>query len=202
MREHEEWSPEKVTQPRAYVIAHGNSAVVRDCVTSLKRHAWPYEISPAVDGRTITDQDWHKIGVRMSPTAGKLPRRPGAQGCWFSHWRLWNLCVATSQPMVILEHDAIVQGPWPTDLDFTQEIVKLYRTAPCKTKPELGVWSKGSHAYTVTPDQAQALIDRGHQWGASPVDKHIISGVIPWRFLDHDLVRLNPRRGPSTTSGL
>lgn len=189
-------------QPRAYVIAHAASPVVGDCVASLEQHAWPYEIAPAVDGGAITAQDWQRIGVAMSPTAGKLPRRPGAQGCWFSHFDLWLRCVQSDQPMIILEHDAVVEAPWPEDLDISQEIVKLYRTAECKTKPGLGTWSKGSHAYAITPDQAQALIDRARNWGASPVDKHMISGSIPWRFLDHDLVRLNRRRGPSTTSGL
>ena len=189
-------------QPTAHVIAHAGSRVVGDCVSSLRSHGWPYEIHPAVDGRAITDKDWQRIGVGMSPTAGKLPQRPGAQGCWFSHYGLWQRCVVTGTPMIILEHDAIAQAAWPADLDITTCIVKLYRTAACKTKPGLGTWSKGSHAYSLTPVQAQALLDRAHRWGASPVDKHIISGDIPWRFLDQDLVTLNKRRGPSSTSGL
>lgn len=189
-------------QPRAYVIAHAGSRVVDDCVASLRLHAWPYEISPAVDGHAVTADTWQRIGVIMSPTAGKLPQRPGAQGCWFSHFGLWQKCVKNDQPMIILEHDTLVQGAWPVDLDISDSIVKLYRSAPCKTKPNLGTWSKGSHAYSVTPDQADHLIERARRWGASPVDKHIISGDIPWRFLDQDLVLLNPRRGSSTTSHL
>lgn len=189
-------------QPRTYVIAHSRSTVVDQCLATLRCYGWPHEIWPAVDGRDITHLDWQRIGVIMSPTAGKLPRRPGAQGCWFSHYGLWQRCVEQAEPMIILEHDALVQAPWPQDLDITGDLVKLYSRAICKTKPGLGTWSKGSHAYSLTPAQAQALLDRAHDWGASPVDKHIISGAIPWRFLDRDLVQLNPRRGPSTTSGL
>ena len=184
------------------MIAHPGSRVVGDCRASLDRHGWSHEIWPAVDGRSITSKDWQRTGVIMSPTAGKLPRRPGAQGCWFSHYGLWQLCAAGAEPITILEHDAVAQAAWPQDLDMTQGIVKLYRQAACKTKPGLGTWSKGSHAYTITPEQAQALLDRAHTWGASPVDKHMISNEIPWRFLDQDLVLLNQRRGPSTTSGL
>lgn len=203
MCQHEVGQDQKeVNQPRAYVISHDTSKVIKDCLASLDMHKWSYEISPAVDGRRLTAGDWQEIGVSMSPTAGKLPSRPGAQGCWFSHWKLWTLCVDQQQPMVILEHDAIIKGAWPEDLAITDSIVKLYSTAPCKTKPGLGTWSKGSYAYTLTPDQAQKLINRAYRWGASPVDKHIISGEIPWRFLHYDLVLLNERRGPSTTSGL
>lgn len=174
--------------------------MLADCVRSLDRHGWLWEISPAVDGRTIGPEQWASIGVRMSATAGKLPRRPGAQGCWFSHWNLWQRAVQTNQAMIILEHDAVIQAAWPGDMDIDTEIVKLYATGHCKTKPGLGIWSKGSHAYTITPAQAQALIDRGHRWGASPVDKHIISGDIAWRFLGWDLVTLNSERGASSTS--
>ena len=187
-------------QPCSYVIAHAQSRVVAACVASLKQHSWPYEIYPAIDGRRITVRDWQRIGVTMSPTAGKLPQRPGAQGCWFSHFALWNMCVQNQRPMIILEHDAVIQHCWPQDLDIDTCIVKLYRVAPCKEKPGLGTWSKGAHAYTVTPGQAQNLLDRARRWGASPVDKHIISGDVPWRFCDQDLVCLNKQRGPSSTS--
>lgn len=190
-----------MNQPLCYVIAHASSRVIQDCIQSLDRHGWRFKIFQAVDGRSLTDQDWQRIGVKMSLTAGKLPKRPGAQGCWFSHFALWERAVDLDQPLVILEHDAMVQAAWPDGVDIEGCLLKLYRTAECKTKSGLGIWSKGSYAYTVTPYQAQQLIVRGREFGASPVDKHIISGSIPWRFLDHDLVRLHPRRGSSSTSG-
>lgn len=187
--------------PKAYIISHETSRVVKDCVESLEKHGWLFEKFNAIDGRIITEKDWSKIGVNMSPTAGKLPNRKGAQGCWFSHWKLWEKCIEEDVPIVILEHDAVILSSWPNDIDLDTCIVKLYRDAPCKTKDNLGVWSKGAHAYTVTPSQAKNLISRAKTFGASPVDKHIISDFIPWRFFDKDLVKLNPRREKSTTSG-
>lgn len=186
-------------QPMCHVISHATSRAIADCERSLETHGWQFQNFAAVDGNKITDGDWQSIDVKMSPTAGKLPQRLGAQGCWFSHWALWNLCVESSKPLIILEHDAVIQGPWPRDLDIETCIVKLYRSAPCKEKVGLGIWSKGTHAYTITPHQANKLIDRARDWGASPVDKHIISGSIPWRFHGQDLVTLNPSRGPSST---
>jgi hypothetical protein len=94
----------------------------------------------------------------------------------------------------------VVQGPWPQDLDIETQLVKLYRTAQCKVKPEFGRWSKGSHAYTVTPSQAARLIAFAQATPAQALDKHLGDGVLPWTFYSQDLVTLNPRRGPSITS--
>jgi len=188
-----------MNQPHCYVIAHPTSRVVNDCIASLKKHGWAFEVFPAVNGHTVTEQTWKSVGVQMSSN-GKMPRRPGAQGCWISHWRLWNRCVDTDRPIVILEHDAVVTAPWPTDLDIESTLVKLYTTAECKVNPAFGLWSKGSYAYTLTPAQAQRLIDYARTNGAQAVDKHLGEQVLPWRFHSKDLIVLNPHRGKSTTS--
>jgi GR25 family glycosyltransferase involved in LPS biosynthesis len=152
-----------------------------------------------VNGHSVTEQTWKSIGVQMSAN-GKMSRRPGAQGCWISHWRLWNRCVETAQPIVVFEHDAVVTAPWPEELDITQSLVKLYTTAECKVNPMFGLWSKGAHAYALTPDQAQTLISHARANGAQAVDKHLGEKVLPWKFHSTDLVVLNPRRDKSTTS--
>ena len=188
-------------QPQCYVIAHTSSPVVGDCVQSLEQHGWSYEIFPAVDGSRITALSWRTIGVTMSDQ-GKMPQRPGAQGCWMSHFSLWKRCRDLDQPIVIMEHDALVTAPWPADIDINTKLVKLYRGAECKTNPAFGLWSKGSHAYTVTPRQAQTLITDAREKQAQSLDKHLGNAVLPWTFYKEDLVVLNPRRGRSTTSPL
>lgn len=186
-------------QPCSYVIAHTSSPVVGECVQSLEQHGWPYKIISATDGQTITQRDWDRIGVRMSDT-GKMPSRPGAQGCWHSHFRLWRQCVELNEPIVVLEHDAVVTAPWPNTLDIETQLIKLYSTAECKLHPHFGLWSKGSHAYSLTPQQAQILITDAQTRGAQAVDKHLGDRVLPWTFLSYDLVVRNPRRVRSTTS--
>jgi hypothetical protein len=170
-------------------------------VQSLKRHGWTYEIFPAVDGHRVTLQDWSQIGVTMSQE-GKMTRRPGAQGCWLSHFALWQHCVKSNKPVVIMEHDALVTGPWPDDLNIDKQLVKLFSTAECKVNPAFGRWSKGAHAYTLTPAQAHILITDAQQRGAQAVDKHLGDMVLPWTFYHRDLVVLNPARGLSSTSPL
>jgi GR25 family glycosyltransferase involved in LPS biosynthesis len=186
-------------QPHCHVITHESSLVFDDCVKSLRLHAWNFTKVSAIDGHRITQEHWKKIRVSMNEQ-GKMPRRPGAQGCWHSHWALWNHCVESNEPIVIMEHDAVVNDIWPDDLDISNGVVKLFNTAECKVNPAFGRWSKGAHAYTLTPNQAQRLIDHARQHGAQAVDKHLGDLVVPWFFYSRDLVTLNPRRGPSSTS--
>jgi GR25 family glycosyltransferase involved in LPS biosynthesis len=188
-----------VNQPRCYIIAHSTSRVIQDCVASLRQNNWNFEIFPAVDGHQVSKQTWQDIGVEVSQE-GKMSRRPGAQGCWMSHWQLWNRCVQSQESVVILEHDAVVTGPWPVDLDIDTHLVKLYTQAECKVNPAFGRWSKGAHAYTLTPSQAQQLIAYAKNNGAQAADKHLGDLVLPWTFYTKDLVVLNPKRGPSSTS--
>jgi hypothetical protein len=99
-----------------------------------------------------------------------------------------------------MEHDAVVNGPWPMDIDVDDRLIKLYNSAECKDNPVFGRWSKGAHAYTVTPAQAQQLIDHARINGAQAVDKHLGTSVLAWTFYKTDLVTLNTNRGPSSTS--
>lgn len=186
-------------QPKCYVIAHPESRVINDCISSLQTYRWLYEIFPAVNGRGVTSESWRSIGIKLS-TDGKMNRRPGAQGCWLSHYALWNRCITTDTPIIVMEHDAVVTGTWPENLDIDSRLVKLYSNAECKVNPTYGRWSKGAHAYTVTPTQAHRLIEHAQDAGAQAVDKHLGESVLLWKFLNYDLVTLNPRRGPSSTS--
>ena len=190
-----------MTQPICYVIAHEGSRVIDNCIASLRKYNWKFEKFNAVNGQTITQADWQRIGIELSDK-GKMSRRPGAQGCWHSHYELWNKCLTANTPIVIMEHDAIVNGPWPDSLDIEPALVKLYVSAECKVNPVYGRWSKGAHAYTLTPKQALTLIEHARQHGAQAVDKHLGDLVLPWVFLDQNLVTLNPGRGPSSTSPL
>jgi GR25 family glycosyltransferase involved in LPS biosynthesis len=186
-------------QPTCYVISHQHSRVINDCIASLKKYNWKFEIFNAVDGQQITEADWKRIGIGMS-TEGKMPRRPGAQGCWHSHYALWDKCITTNTPIVVMEHDAVVNGPWPEELNIDDRLVKLFSSAECKVNTAFGRWSKGAHAYALTPKQASTLIQYAKINGAQAVDKHLGDLVLPWTFLNNDLITLNPKRGPSSTS--
>lgn len=190
-------------QPPCWIISLEHRPKSRQLLSalagSLDRWGWQYSVWPAVRGDLVTGRDWQHIGVDLH-TSGKLSRRPGAQGCWLSHWQLWQQ--VDDRGMIILEDDAVAEGAWQPDFADPGQMVKLTAETGTKTNPDTGRWSPGSHAYWIPRDLAQQLMLFSRVQGARAVDKQLGDRVLPWRFLGRNLFTLNPRRGPSTTSPL
>jgi GR25 family glycosyltransferase involved in LPS biosynthesis len=168
-----------------------------DCVTSGRTHNWNIQAWPAVDGKTLTPGHFSELNLKLNPET-KIAHRPGAQGCFLSHWALWHHCIELDQPIVILENDAIINEPIP-EFDATKGILKLHRDRGTKISAS-GTWSKGTHGYIIAPDHARQLIQALKTTQVRPSDKAIGSLFVTWRHSDRDIVTLNLNRGPSTTA--
>lgn len=190
-------------QPPCWIISlerrPKSRQLLSELTLSLDRWGWQYSVWPAVRGDLVTVRDWQDIGVDIH-SSGKLKQRPGAQGCWLSHWQLWHNI--DHRGMIILEDDAVAEGPWLPEIAEPDRMIKLTAETGTKTNPDTGRWSLGSHAYWMPGNLAQRLILFSREQGARAVDKQLGDRVLPWRFLGRDLFTLNPRRGPSTTSPL
>jgi hypothetical protein len=197
-------------QPLTFIIADCDShspnypISQRNLAQTLKQaeiHGWQCSVWPAVLGHTVTAEDWQRISVELLDR-GAIVKRPGARGCWFSHWGLWQHCVSIDQPIIILEHDAYVTAPWPADIDLDQCIWKLHRPDGRgeRINTITGEWSCGAWAYTLTPRFAQQLIDFSRANGAQAVDKQLGRAVVPWQYWSTDLVTHRPAVRSSTTS--
>ena len=151
----------------------------------------------AVEGLTLTDQDFAKQDLFLNPDT-TIYKRKGAQGCFMSHWNLWHHCVDQNQPIVVFESDAYITDVFP-DIDINKYLIKLHIDKGTKQSEVTGSWSKGAHAYTITPKQAQCLIDGIRQTEVKPVDKAIGDKIVAWKHLDFDLVP-QKKLGRSTTS--
>jgi GR25 family glycosyltransferase involved in LPS biosynthesis len=197
-------------QPLAFIIADTDphspyySVSQQNLAQTLKQarlHGWQCSVWPAVNGRGVTAEDWSRIGVELLDR-GAIVKRPGARGCWHSHWSLWQHCTDIDQPIVVLEHDAYITGPWPRDIDLEQSVWKLHRPDGRgeRVNTITGEWSCGAWAYTLTPRFAQSLIDFSRAHGAQAVDKQLGRSVIPWQYWPTDLVTHRPAVRSSTTS--
>jgi hypothetical protein len=197
-------------QPRVFVIADCDPRSPHYSVSqrNLARtqaqallHEWRTEVWPAVNGHAVTSADWKGIGVELLDR-GAIVHRPGARGCWFSHWGLWQHCLSTDQPVVILEHDAHINDAWPAGIDLDQCVWKLH--GPDGRGERLntitGEWSCGAWAYTLTPRFAGQLIDFSRINGAQAVDKQLGRLAVPWQYWSRDLVTHRPAVRASTTS--
>lgn len=198
-----------MTQPKTWIIAQTDpksrhyAASQQNLVATLasaRAWSWPVDIWPAVDGWTMDAGAWDRIGVQLLPR-GAIQKRPGAQGCFHSHFGIWSWCVDRECSAVILEHDAKITGPWPTNINLEQNIWKLHRPdgRGDRENDYTGLWACGAWAYTVTAEQAAQLVDFSRRVGAQAVDKQIGARVVPWTYYHSNLVVHSPRV-TSTTS--
>jgi hypothetical protein len=197
-------------QPKAFVIADCDPLSAhyaisqRNLATTLRQagvHNWSVTVWPASNGRNISPQDWLDIGVELLPR-GAIVKRPGARGCWFSHWRLWAHCVLINEPIIILEHDAYISGAWPSHIDLEQCVWKLHLDdgRGLRKNSITGEWSCGAYAYTMTPNFARAIMQFSRSYGAQAVDKQLGRSVVPWQYWHENLAPHRPTVRSSTTS--
>lgn len=183
-------------QPRFRVSAD----MYQQLSASATLHKWSVTATPAVDGFVLNRDHWSNNGFFISTTAGKFMAKPGAWGCFLSHYQLWQLCVSVDQPMIILEHDAVITAPWPQQLTAGDHLIKLHTATKTKHKNTVGHWATGAWAYLLTPHHAHCLISGVARVGVMAVDKLIGTAIVPWKNLDHDLVEHNTRPHFSTVS--
>ena len=189
-------------QPTTFVIALKDHPVsetqLKDCLDSAKRNNWQVEIFWGVYGNTLTSTDWEDIGIKSY--IGK----PGGEGCWFSHYYLWKKCIELNEPIIVLEHDAIINRSWKP-LTVNNSLIKLhkhYRKDPMNHKwnhPMCGRWSPSTHAYCITPEQALTLIEAAKKIGAYPADMFMGSNIISVELLGEP--ELVARQNTYSTTG-
>lgn len=199
-----------MTQPKTWIIAQTDPASrhyavsqrnLAATVAAAAQWSWSVSVWPAVDGWHLDSSAWDRIGVSLLPR-GAILKRPGAQGCFHSHFGIWSWCVEHQRCAVILEHDAKITGPWPENIDLEHNIWKLYQPdgRGDRINDHTGTWSCGSWAYTVTASQAQQLIDFSRRVGAQALDKQLGSRAVSWAYWRDNLVVHAPAAATSTTS--
>lgn len=186
----------------AYIITDINSkfstALALETQQSLDQWGWKYSVWPAVNGFALIDADWRALGITLLKR-GKAVTRPGVWGCIHSHFTLWQHCVELAEPIVVLEHDALALAAFPGDLDLDRGVWKLWQSHALRHNEITGTWSRGAWAYTLTPQQAQALIEFSCRSGVQAVDKQLGTEAVPWQALDRDLFQHNTRPRWSST---
>lgn len=180
-------------QPPAFVIAlkeHNHSqTMLNTCLKTADDFGWKIHISWGMDGRDITESTWRDLGLTMTGD-GKISKRPGVQGCFISHWRLWHKCLELDQQIIILEHDAVFKEAWKP-IDPSTHLIKLHTEYWNKRNHITGTWGASTHAYTLSPIHARALIKFSTEHGARPTDVLIGDQVLPWRYLEYMMIDRN-----------
>jgi GR25 family glycosyltransferase involved in LPS biosynthesis len=135
--------------------------------------------------------------LNQMPTMGHIHNR--AFSCTAGHIKIWKMIVESNEPGVVLEHDAIVKGPFSNiDVD-DDEILWLgpriefeddyrYPWGAIPDYVDVDRW-EGTHAYAITPKTAQFLIDKIQEYGLNDS----IDGQLGMRnMFDMNFVTVNP----------
>lgn len=161
---------------------------------------YPYEFFAAVHGAQEPDHplfQHYDAQARARVKGHNNPLKPSQLGCFASHYLLWQACVASGQPMIVVEDDAILQ---PNFADFLAQAPQIAQRWPLVwlhgndkqgRDPSMAVERAGPFvlvkklkghfrtvAYLINPAGAQALLDFCKTW-IYPVDDTMI------RFYEH-----------------
>jgi hypothetical protein len=173
-------------QPKTFVIAlkeHDISlSQLNDCLASAKQHDWNIEVFWGVNGKTLSLDSWKDIGVKPLLHKGSM-KKLGMWGCFFSHFALWNKCVELNEPIIVLEHDAVIQSVW-NPIEISESLIKLHEHYCFSdddgwVDSDSGQASSSTHAYCITPEHASKLIHFSITVGGYSPDRMMGDKVLP-----------------------
>jgi len=192
--------------------------MAKDCYDQAVLHGLSPSYFKAINGNDAA-LHYQRTGVRLRRKMKK--GRLGVVGCFFSHYYLWQECMQTNTPLVILEHDGYMLKPLPANiLDTFEDVLKLDRCDPFSNsynktidlestmpfavekytnlenknpvKIGTGNYFKGAYAYIIKPEAAKKLIIWIRQNGHVPADQQIGDWIVDTRTTIPSLARLHP----------
>jgi len=143
----------------------------------------------------------------------------GMQGCFLSHYQLWERCLELNEPILIFEHDALIIRPLPDNflnlfthhaiLDYAchypdyEEIVlrdgplkitnfPFIENVPATYKGLNSSHVKGSHAHAIKPEGARTLISNVKKYGFVASDMCVNQFYTSYITIDPIIARVNP----------
>lgn len=182
---------------------HQKSAqkILPTTIESCRKNNWTIEIFDAINGYALTQDIWDQLNLKSpkkkNNSVGKFEDKPGAHGCFLSHYILWNRCVSLNEPIIILEDDALVINQLSV-IDTKHDLLKLHSPRGEKIHPVFGKWSPMAFAYWLTPIGAKKLINYSIQNKPTYNDKMIGSNILSWDYIKSPIVKLQSRKGSST----
>tara|TARA_B110000503_G_scaffold69653_1_gene108557 strand:- start:5497 stop:6069 length:573 start_codon:yes stop_codon:yes gene_type:complete len=157
-------------------------------LTSGTLHNWNLQLYPGVNGHKETLSDYNIKIFQGSKKCVKYMSRPGTQGCFLSHWKLWNKAKELNTTISIIEHDIIFTGANLKN-EFC-DIIKFEGFKKAKPIPP-GNWWEGARAYSITPIGADKILSWIDKNGAMPADWMLCDGIVDIVFDNNNTVEVN-----------
>ena len=136
-----------------------------------------------IDYKKLTEDGYDTNHNWIDPIL-ETPITKGEVGCFLSHYKMWQRCIESNEPYLILEDDAIISDKFSYD-----ELYRLIRgegynfiylgwkemgeSQPIDDKyvvPDYPYWLL---AYVITPEVARGLVNKGIEHNIIPVDEYV-----------------------------
>ena len=167
--------------------------VAERCMWSGDRHGHNVEMHPAITPKDDPLSICEKEGIDPLGFEEKYSRNLNCISAFLSHYSLWKECVERDDTMLILEHDAYITEPiryMPFEhiCNYGKPSYGRFNTPPLLGMNKLTSkrYLPGAHAYGVTPNGANLLIEQA-RISAKPTDVFInldtfdnINEYYPW----------------------
>lgn len=166
--------------------------MLNDLIVSLKNYNWNYHLYAAQDGYLMKNSQWQEEEISIENHCG-MRTISGAIGCLYSHLQLWKKCLEIQEPIIILEHDALILNYFPKEIELNCDLLKLGRPFPEHNKFHsiTGEWKLGAWAYLITPNGSNKLISTLKKYGTIPTDVLIGNSIVDWNYLNPEICELN-----------
>lgn len=138
---------------------------------SAEKYGWNVELFSGVNGALLSDTALRDLKIEICKKDRKtqeMMQKPGVLGCFLSHYKLWNRCAKSNEPIGIFEHDIEFVRPPEEFVDF-DDILRLEGFDLKKQRPA-GQWYEGARAYILKPQGAKKILNFVKTNGALPAD--------------------------------
>lgn len=194
--------------------------LAEDCIASGKKFNIQIEKFNAVQLDDV-EPTYKKFNLRPFPKLKFTRDAKGVRGCFCSHYSLWQKCLELNEPIMILEHDALIIRPIPKDiinkfaelcnLDAYSRTTTVYEkhlekfdgydVIPHSPKRPTAsgfqyfdkICIKGLHAYIIKPQGAKALMEFTKSKGMLPADILVNADSVALTKTKYSLCRINPK---------
>jgi hypothetical protein len=183
----------------AYIITLPNSEtsqqLTKQCVESCEAVGQPYKLFEGFDGTTgqivVPEALRGQAFVNFLRLHNQL-MTPTQIAVFYSHYALWCLCVDIDRPIVILEHDAMMEKPYLfhkyyNNIVYLGSSEQKFKGAEVISIPPHGTDHNGlwrficrAHAYAIDPAVAKNMISYVIQQGiTTTLDVILRADIVP-----------------------
>ena len=145
-----------------------------------------FEVVSAVDGKQVSYIKILELGFDVNhdwiDPLLNTPLTKGEVGCFLSHWRIWEKCIARNEKVLVLEDDARLTDDFNFEeidqLSDTYDFLylgwkEMEESLPLSGKLVQPVYPYWTLGYVITPNAAKILVNEVARKNIIPVDEYL-----------------------------